>query len=77
MHVRHQHNPKVSPFGSALTKKWQVKLGDVGTIETFAHPLSKPCSRPRKSADASLPISFLAQAYTGLVSVEIFKAHQP
>ena len=27
-----KHNPIVSPFGSALIKKWQIKLGDAGTI---------------------------------------------
>ena len=35
--VKHiyKHNPKVSPFGVALIKKWQIKLGDAGTIDHF------------------------------------------
>ena len=31
----YKHNPKVSPFGIALVKKWQIKLGDAGTIDRF------------------------------------------
>ena len=34
-HKIYQHNPKVSPFGIALVKKWQIKLGDAGTIDHF------------------------------------------
>ena len=30
-----KHNLKVSPFGIALVKKWQIKLGDAGTIDRF------------------------------------------
>ena len=30
-----KHNPKVSPFGIALITKWQIKLGDAGTIDRF------------------------------------------
>ena len=33
--VKHQHNPKVSPFGISLIKKRQMKLGDAGTIDRF------------------------------------------
>ena len=30
------HNPKVSPFGIARVKQWQIKLGNaVGTIDHF------------------------------------------
>ena len=29
------NNPKVSPFGIALVKKRQIKLGDAGTIDRF------------------------------------------
>ena len=29
-----KHNPKVSPFGIALVKKWQIKL-DARTIDRF------------------------------------------
>ena len=31
----YKHNPKVSPFGIALIKKWQIKLGDAITIDHF------------------------------------------
>ena len=31
----YKHNPKVSPFDIALVKKWQIKLGDAGTIHRF------------------------------------------
>ena len=31
----YKHNPKVSPFGIALVKKWQIKLRDAGTIDRF------------------------------------------
>ena len=31
----YKHNPKGSPFGIALVKKWQIKLGDAGTIDRF------------------------------------------
>ena len=30
-----KHNPKVGPFGFALVKKRQIKLGDAGTIDCF------------------------------------------
>ena len=31
----YKHNPKISPFGIALVTKWQIKLGDAGTIDRF------------------------------------------
>ena len=31
----YQHNPKVSSFGIALVKKWQVKFRDAGTTDRF------------------------------------------
>ena len=31
----HKRNPKFSPFGIALVKKWQMKLGNAGTIDRF------------------------------------------
>ena len=34
-HKTYKHNPKGSPFGSALIKKRQIKLGDAGTIDHF------------------------------------------
>ena len=34
--VKHKHNLKVSPFGSALIKKRQIKLGDAGTTDHFS-----------------------------------------
>ena len=30
-----KHNPKVGPFGTALVKKLQIKLGDAGTTDRF------------------------------------------
>ena len=33
--VKHQNNPKVSPFGIALVKKWQIKLGHASTSDRF------------------------------------------
>ena len=30
-----KHNPKISPLGIALINKWQIKLGDAGTIDHF------------------------------------------
>ena len=35
INVRHRHNPKVSIFGIALVKKWQIKSGDAGTVDRF------------------------------------------
>ena len=32
-HKPYQHNPKVSPFGIAIVKKMQIKLGDAGTFD--------------------------------------------
>ena len=32
----YKRNPKVSPFGIALVKKWPIKLGDAGTIDRFS-----------------------------------------
>ena len=31
----YRQNPKVSPFGIALVKKRQIKLGDAGTTDRF------------------------------------------
>ena len=28
----YKHNPKVSPFGITLVNKWQINLGDTGTM---------------------------------------------
>ena len=33
--VKNEQNPKVSPFGIALIKKWFIKFGDAGTIDRF------------------------------------------
>ena len=37
LHTRktHKHKPKASPLGIALVKKWQIKLGDAGSIHRF------------------------------------------
>ena len=31
----YKHNLKVSPLGIALVQKWQIKLGDAGTVDHF------------------------------------------
>ena len=38
--VKHKHNPKVSPLGIALIKKWQTKLGDAGMLGIIYHSIS-------------------------------------
>ena len=33
----YKHNPKVSPFGIVFVKKWQIQLGDAGTIDCITY----------------------------------------
>ena len=41
MHIKrktYKHNPKVNPFDGALVKKWQIQLGDAGTMHSPFRP---------------------------------------
>ena len=51
INVKHTNiNLKVSPFGIALAKKQQIKLGDAGTIDRLGLAFSYKCIKANTSA---------------------------